>query len=37
MRDSTFYTSARNLVRTADSLLADVKKNPSKYFSLHIF
>ena len=37
VRDSTFYISARNLLKTADSLLTDVKKNPGKYFSLHIF
>lgn len=36
-RDSTLYTSARNLLKTADSLMADFKKNPGKYISLHVF
>ena len=36
-RDSTLYVSARNLLKTADSLMADFKKNPGKYISLHVF
>jgi len=37
MRDTTLYTDFRNLMRTADSLLADVKKNPKRYINVRIF
>jgi phospholipid/cholesterol/gamma-HCH transport system substrate-binding protein len=37
MRDSSMYVEARNLLKTADSLLADFKANPRKYIRLSIF
>jgi phospholipid/cholesterol/gamma-HCH transport system substrate-binding protein len=37
VRDSTLYDDLRNLLHTGDSLLADLKANPRKYFNLHIF
>jgi phospholipid/cholesterol/gamma-HCH transport system substrate-binding protein len=37
MRDSSMYVEARNLLKTADSLMADFKKNPRKYINLRIF
>lgn len=37
LTDSTFYVDARNLMRRADSLLADIKAHPGKYVKLSIF
>ena len=37
MRDSTLFTEMRNLMKTADSLLADFKANPKKYINVRIF
>lgn len=35
--DSMLYTDMRHLIQQADSLLADIKKNPRKYINLKIF
>jgi phospholipid/cholesterol/gamma-HCH transport system substrate-binding protein len=37
MADTMLYSDARNLIARADSLLADIKKNPRKYVKLSIF
>jgi phospholipid/cholesterol/gamma-HCH transport system substrate-binding protein len=37
MRDSSIYVEVRNLMKTADSLLADIKANPKKYINVRIF
>ncbi len=35
--DSTLYRNLRNSLASADSLLADIKLNPGRYISVHIF
>lgn len=37
LTDTTLYSDLRHLAQQGDSLLADLKKNPKKYFNLHIF
>jgi hypothetical protein len=37
MRDTLLYADLRGLVTQADSVLADLKKNPRKYINLSIF
>jgi phospholipid/cholesterol/gamma-HCH transport system substrate-binding protein len=37
MRDSSLFVETRNLLKTADSLLADFKANPKKYINVRIF
>jgi phospholipid/cholesterol/gamma-HCH transport system substrate-binding protein len=37
LKDTLLYTSLRGLVTQADSVLADLKKNPKKYINLSIF
>lgn len=37
MTDSLLYTDMRRMLQQADSLLADIKKNPRKYINLRIF
>jgi phospholipid/cholesterol/gamma-HCH transport system substrate-binding protein len=37
MKDTLLYADLRGLVTQADSVLADLKKNPRKYINLSIF
>jgi len=37
LADTSLYSDLRHLTQAGDSLLADLKKNPKKYFNLHIF
>ena len=37
LTDTTLYINLKNLAATADSLMADFKKNPRKYINLSIF
>ena len=37
LTDSTLYTDTRRLLRTLDSLVADIKLNPKKYINVRIF
>jgi phospholipid/cholesterol/gamma-HCH transport system substrate-binding protein len=37
LTDTSLYGDLRHLAQAGDSLLADLKKNPKKYFNLHIF
>lgn len=37
LTDSTLYTDTRQLLRTLDSLVADIKLNPKKYINVRIF
>jgi phospholipid/cholesterol/gamma-HCH transport system substrate-binding protein len=37
LTDTLLYNDLHRLVRQADSLLADVRANPKKYFSVRIF
>jgi phospholipid/cholesterol/gamma-HCH transport system substrate-binding protein len=37
LADTSLYSDLRHLAQAGDSLLADLKKNPKKYFNLHIF
>lgn len=37
LTDTTLYTDTRRLLRTLDSLVADIKANPKKYINVHIF
>ena len=37
MKDTLLYADLRGLVTQADSVLADLKKNPRKYINLKIF
>jgi phospholipid/cholesterol/gamma-HCH transport system substrate-binding protein len=37
LTDTSLYNDLRHLTQAGDSLLADLKKNPKKYFNLHIF
>jgi phospholipid/cholesterol/gamma-HCH transport system substrate-binding protein len=37
VRDTLLYRDLRGLVTQADSVLADLKKNPRKYINLSIF
>jgi phospholipid/cholesterol/gamma-HCH transport system substrate-binding protein len=37
LRDTLLYRDLRGLVTQADSVLADLKKNPRKYINLSIF
>ncbi|MGA9837045.1 MAG: MlaD family protein [Gemmatimonadaceae bacterium] len=37
LTDTLLYRNLRNTAATLDSLLADIKKNPGRYISVHIF
>ncbi|HEY5218170.1 MAG TPA: MlaD family protein [Gemmatimonadaceae bacterium] len=37
LSDTLLYRNLRNTAATLDSLLADIKKNPGRYISVHIF
>ena len=37
LNDSLLYRDVRRLVGTADSLLADIKRNPKKYINVRVF
>ena len=37
LTDTLLYRNLRNTLASADSLLADMKKNPGRYISVHIF
>jgi len=37
LTDTLLYRNLRNTLASADSLLADIKKNPGRYISVHIF
>jgi phospholipid/cholesterol/gamma-HCH transport system substrate-binding protein len=37
LKDTLLYRDFRGLVSQADSVLADLKKNPRKYINLSIF
>ncbi len=37
LTDTLLYRNFRNTLATMDSLLADIKKNPGRYISVHIF
>jgi phospholipid/cholesterol/gamma-HCH transport system substrate-binding protein len=37
LSDTLLYSDLRNVVHRADSLMADIKRNPRKYINLSIF